>query len=150
MADSTQTMNAFGSMFSEENKATKKAEETYKAEVAAANGSPSKIQEATRKYQRELSKIADSTLAKDRKLALTLPFELTAELKKQIAENIAYYEHEKVLTRIDFPATCVECGKKQNANEIVVHDVRSNVHVCLNCAQDGMVIDGIGYRLEVY
>lgn len=145
---SLDTMNAFGSMFSEEDKAVKQATADYHAAVEAANGSPSKLKEAQATYSKALSDIATSTLMKDKKLALEIPFMLTKKIKKQIKENKAYYEHERVLHKIEYPFECVLCGTTQKKGEIFVASTSgAGDAVCIDCADEQAIIDNKFYKL---
>lgn len=144
------SMDAFGSMFSEEDQAAKHAEADYQAAIKAANGSPSKMREAEATYQKELSKIATSTLRKDKKLALKVPFVLDKKTKGQINNNKAYYEHERILRRISHPLECVTCGAKQKKDDVFVAYTRGGGDAsCLACADDRVIIDKKSYELVI-
>lgn len=143
----TKEMDAFETRFPKEQMTASQIEAEHVKKLKELNGSPSGIAAENKAYAKKLQDLATAILKKDSQLNLEFPFTLTESIVRDIKQNVEYYRGSRIVEIVTSTPQCVVCGKVFPKGEIFVEDCQSNVHACLDCIGDNIVIDGKNFKL---
>lgn len=140
----TTELKAFNTMVQEQKEKTLELEREMNEELAAANGSPSKIAMITRKYNKLFEQVASKILEKDLvfKLMQGHKVPLTSSVKEDITLLKKALLDNGVIETCDAQRTCVVCGRLFEPGEVGA-EVKGDgsTCVCMECAGKDVVLN---------